>query len=259
MAWTRYVAVGDSFTEGTGDPGPEGRNRGWADRVADELGRTEPQLRYANLAVRGRKLASIIAEQVPEAVRLQPDLVTFAGGINDALRPRWDAAAMADLLESGVAALAGTGADLVIVTFGRPSNRSKVLGRVEGRLAAYRESTFEIASRHGARVVDFWDQTVFDDPRFWSADRLHLNTLGHQRVAVAVLEALGQPLAESWREPLPPAEPVSRATAIGRDVAWARDHLAPWIGRRVTGRSSGDGMAPKRPALEPLGTADEGR
>lgn len=252
MGWTRYVAVGDSFTEGTGDPGPQGRNRGWADRVAAELGGAEPQLRYANLAVRGKKLASIVAEQVPEAVGLEPDLVSFAGGINDAMRPRWDLAAMAAALESGVSALAGTGAEVVIVTFGRPSNRSKVLGTIERRLAAYREATFAVAGRYGATVVDFWDETVFDDPRFWSEDRLHLNTLGHQRVAMAVLEAMGRPGAEPWRDPLPPAQPVSRASRIGRDVSWTRQHFAPWIGRRVVGRSTGDGMAPKRPLLEPV-------
>lgn len=28
MGWQRYVALGDSFTEGIGDPGPDGRDRG---------------------------------------------------------------------------------------------------------------------------------------------------------------------------------------------------------------------------------------
>ena len=37
--WSRYVAIGDSFTEGIGDPEPNspGGNRGWADRVAEVL------------------------------------------------------------------------------------------------------------------------------------------------------------------------------------------------------------------------------
>ena len=39
-SWRRYVAIGDSFTEGIGDPEPAspGGHRGWADRVAEVLG-----------------------------------------------------------------------------------------------------------------------------------------------------------------------------------------------------------------------------
>ena len=88
----RYVAIGDSFTEGVGDPDPERPNglRGWADRVAEVLAAATPDFGYANLAVRGRKLPAILAEQVEPAVALSPDLVTIHGGGNDVLRPRVD-------------------------------------------------------------------------------------------------------------------------------------------------------------------------
>lgn len=251
MRWQRFVAVGDSFTEGIGDPRPDGRDRGWADRVAEALGGRDPGFQYANLAIRGRKLVEIVEEQVPSAVELGPDLVSLAGGVNDALRRHWDLTAMTDALASGVATLRAAGSDVVIVTYGRPSRRSRLMGTVEGRLAEYREVTYEIAARHGCRVVDFWDHHVFDDPRFWSDDRLHLNPVGHQRVSLAVLETLGQPVDE-WTAPLPPVRPPSPVARIGRDVAWAGKHLAPWLGRRVTGRSSGDGVTPKRPELQGL-------
>ncbi len=157
---------------------------------------------YANLAVRGRTVPEIVAEQVPAAVALKPDLVSFAGGINDALRRDWDLVTMAQSLQRGMAELAQTGAQIVIVTYGRPSRRSRFMAVVEGRLQQYREVTYEVAAVHGATVVDFWEETVFDDPRFWSDDRLHLNSLGHERVSMAVLDALGMP-APHWREPLP--------------------------------------------------------
>jgi lysophospholipase L1-like esterase len=251
MGWKRYVAVGDSFTEGIGDPAPGGRDRGWADRTAEVLAQDEPGLGYANLAIRGRLLDQIVNEQIPQVLDLAPDLVSLAGGVNDALRRHWDLPAMEASLAKGIAALRTTGADVVIVTYGRPSNRSKLMGRVEGRLAEYREVTFEIAGRNGCRVVDFWDHHVFDDPRFWSDDRLHLNPVGHQRVAMAVLETLGRPVGD-WQQPLPRVRPISPVTKIGRDVTWAGRHLAPWLGRRVTGRSSGDGVVPKRPDLQPI-------
>jgi lysophospholipase L1-like esterase len=48
-----FVALGDSFTEGVGDPYPDGTFRGWADRFAAQLAAASPGLRYANLAIRG--------------------------------------------------------------------------------------------------------------------------------------------------------------------------------------------------------------
>lgn len=251
MGWQRYVALGDSFTEGIGDPGPDGRDRGWADRLAHALAADDPLLRYANLAIRGRRVAQIVQEQVPKARELTPDLVSFAGGINDALRRRWDIAQLSEHLEVGIAALAATGADIVIVTYGRPSSRSRMMGPVEGRLAQYREVTYEVAGRYGCKVVDFWDHVVFDDPRFWSEDRLHLNSVGHQRVAMAVLESLGRN-AGDWTQPLPQVRPLSPVAKVGRDVTWAGKHLAPWIGRRVTRRKSGHGVTAKRPDLQPV-------
>jgi lysophospholipase L1-like esterase len=252
MNWHRYVAIGDSFTEGIGDPRPNGRDRGWADRVAEALSAHQPGFRYANLAIRGRKVHEIVAEQVPAAVALQPDLVSFAGGVNDALRRHWDLTAMAGDLESAIAALAGSGADVVIVTYGRPSNRSRLMAVVEGRLAQYREVTYAVAQRYGARVVDFWEHTVFDDPRFWSEDRLHLNPVGHERVSLAVLEALGQPIPVSWLTPLPPVRALSPVTRVGRNASWAGRHFAPWVGRRIVRRSSGHGVTPKRPECAPV-------
>lgn len=252
MGWNRYVALGDSFTEGIGDPRPHGRERGWADRVAETLAHDSADFEYANLAIRGRRLAGIVEEQVPQAVALRPDLISFAGGVNDALRRNWDLTAMAEILDNGLALLAGTGAEVVIVTYGRPSHRSRVMGAVEGRLAAYRDVTYELAGRYGCRVVDFWDYSVFDDPRFWSEDRLHLNPVGHQRVALAVLEALGRPSPQLWWQPLPAVRSTSPAQRVARDVNWAGRHLAPWIGRRITGRSSGDGVEPKRPVPAPI-------
>ena len=82
-----FVAIGDSFTEGLNDPAPGGGFRGWADLVAGALAAQRPGLfRYANLAIRGKLLGQVVAEQVPRAVELAPDLVSLAAGGNDILR-----------------------------------------------------------------------------------------------------------------------------------------------------------------------------
>jgi len=94
---------------------------------------------------------------------------------------------------------------------------------------------------------------VLHDPRAWSVDRLHLSTDGHRRIALRAAEVLGVPVAEDWREPLPPADPLDWAAQRRADLRWTREHFLPWVGRRLRGRSCGDGVPPKRPDLAPLG------
>src|ERR1700712_3009068 len=90
--WSRYVAIGDSFTEGIGDPEPQspGGHRGWADRVAEGLAEGTDDFAYANLAIRGRLLNQIADEQVDAALELKPDLISVSAGGNDIIRPGTD-------------------------------------------------------------------------------------------------------------------------------------------------------------------------
>lgn len=251
MTWHRYVAVGDSFTEGLEDRLPHGRHRGWADRLAARLADVSPDFHYANLAVRGQRLPQIVGSQVPRAVALEPDLVSIAAGVNDVLRPRFDLVRSTTLLEVGVAAARSGGADVLLVSFGNPSRRSKALGTVTERLRQYRRALLSIGERYDCLVCDLWHATVFDDSRLWAEDRLHLNTAGHERMAAAAAESLGLPV-DDWRRPLPPARARTVLESVREDAAWTARHLGPWVGRRVLGRSSGDGVLPKREALSPV-------
>ena len=114
--YTSFVALGDSFTEGLDDPGPDGMYRGWADLVATRLAAEAPGFPYANLAVRGRLLAAVVDEQVPPALEMGADLVSFAAGANDAMRRHFDAGAIAAGLDDVVARIRATGATLVMFT-----------------------------------------------------------------------------------------------------------------------------------------------
>ncbi|MFD0683115.1 SGNH/GDSL hydrolase family protein [Actinomadura fibrosa] len=253
MLWTRYVAIGDSFTEGVGDPAPGGGWRGWADRAAEALAARAAGFGYANLAVRGRLLGRIIDEQLPAALELRPDLVSVSGGGNDLLRPGTDVDELAARMDAAVAALRGTGADVVLFTGVDPAG-SPVIRRTRGRVAVFNEQLRAIAARRGAFVVDQWSMDVLRDWRAWAEDRLHMSPEGHRRVALAMLEALGVPDVGDWREPpLEPLPELSRGARLLSDTRWARAYLAPWIGRRLRGRSSGDLVTAKRPVLAPLG------
>src|ERR1700739_180908 len=98
-----FVAIGDSFTEGLNDALPGGGFRGWGDRMAGLLAGAYPGVRYAELAVRGKLLRQIVAEQVPAAAALSPGLVSIAGGGNDLLRPGSDPDTLAELFDARVA------------------------------------------------------------------------------------------------------------------------------------------------------------
>ncbi|NKQ52150.1 SGNH/GDSL hydrolase family protein [Amycolatopsis sp. K13G38] len=248
----RFVALGDSFTEGVGDDDPARPNgvRGWADRVAEQLAVREPELRYANLAIRGRLLGPVLAEQLEPALAMDPDLVTIYAGGNDLMRPKVDIDSLVAAYDAAVARLAGTGATIVLFT-GVDGVEDPVFRTMRGRTAIYNEHIRLIAARHGARLVDMWAMRQLRDRRLWSADRLHLNPRGHTEVAVAVLDALGvgHELSPAELGPRPATPPRQRRA---EDLRWAREHALPWIGRRLRGESSGDAISAKRPELAPV-------
>ena len=245
--WSRYVAIGDSFTEGIGDPEPRspGGHRGWADRVAEVLSEQTEDFAYANLAIRGRLLQQILDEQIEPAMELRPDLVTISAGGNDIIRPGTDPDDVATRLDAGVARLRTDGATVVLFN-GPDIGGTPVLGRVRGKVAIYNENLRTVAQKHDAVVADMWSLRELADPRMWAPDRLHFSPVGHHTIARMVLAALN---VDNELEPYrpEPLHPVSWRQARSEDIGWAREYLAPWILRRIRHQSSGDNVTPKRP------------
>lgn len=246
----RYVAIGDSSTEGLDDPDGLGGYRGWADRLAEHLAIAQGEVRYANLGVRGRRTAHVRAQQLEAALAMHPDLVTAFSGTNDVLARRFDPGALAADVEAIQRPLIAAGA--VVLTFTLPDLSAviPVARLVRSRIAALNEVLRSVSGATGAILLDFAQIPVTGDPRLWSEDRLHANAEGHARIAAALASALGLPGVDTgWHAPLP--EPIrsgwgSRSRA---ELAWVRAHLVPWAWRHLRGRSSGDGIGPKRPVL----------
>ncbi len=253
MSWHSYVAIGDSFTEGLDDLHPQtGVFRGWADLVAGRLATLTPGFAYANLAIRGRLFDNIVDEQVPPALRMRPDLISFAAGGNDALRRSFQPEPLFKRLDQVIGTLRASGSDVILFRFADVTKRLPGQRVILPRVLLTNETIGEIAAKHGAMLVDLWADDEFHNPALWSIDRLHMNAHGHQRVAAHVLTKLGVEPAPAWWEcpPLPPRQ--SWAARRAADVRWTRDHLLPWVKRRLTGRSSGDNLLAKRPTLTPL-------
>ncbi|MEV0896933.1 SGNH/GDSL hydrolase family protein [Actinoplanes sp. NPDC049802] len=255
MAWRSYVAMGDSFTEGMCDEYPDGTYRGWADLVAARLAvDSGPGFGYANLAIRGRLLGRVVDEQLEPALAMRPDLVSFAAGGNDILRPRADAAALIARAEPAVAALRAAGADVILFRFADIAPHIPGGQRmIAPRAAAFNDGVRDLASRHGAYLIDLFADETFHRREMWADDRLHLSAAGHRRVAGHVLTALGVGVEEEWMLIPPVPQPTPWLLARGADWRWARDHLAPWLGRHLCGQSTGDLITAKRPMLAPIG------
>lgn len=248
--YSSLVAVGDSFTEGMSDLLPDGSYRGWADLLAGRMAAVTPGFRYANLAVRGKLIQQIVDEQVDVAAAMQADVITLVGGLNDTLRPKCDMVRVRDLLTEAVERLAPSCKQLVLMR--SPGRQGPVLERFRPRMEELFTVVDELAARHGAVVVDLYGAPSLSDPRLWDVDRLHLSAEGHRRVAEAVWQTLGyDPEDTEWRTPVPATVPPRWVARRIADARFARQHLLPWIGRRLTGRSSGDGLPPKRPDLLP--------
>ncbi|MGW6398449.1 SGNH/GDSL hydrolase family protein [Streptomyces sp. NPDC055134] len=248
-----YAAVGDSFTEGVGDPGPDGAFVGWADRLAVLLDDRTPEhsFRYANLAVRGKLLDQIVEDQLPRAVELAPDLVTFAAGGNDIIRPGTDPDDVAERFEKAVARLTSA-VGTVMVTTGFDTRDVPVLKHLRGKIATYNGHVRAVADRYGCPVLDLWSLKTVQDRRAWDDDRLHLSPEGHTRVALRAGQALGVEVPADPDQPWPAQPPRGTLEVRRDDIHWAREFLVPWIGRRLRGESSGDHVAAKRPDLLPL-------
>jgi lysophospholipase L1-like esterase len=253
--WRSLVAVGDSFTEGLDDPYPAGDGyRGWADLVAGHLSQAvhPDDFRYANLAVRGRLFGNVVDEQVPLALAMKPDLVSFAAGGNDALRRSFDPEALTARFDRTIERLRATGADVLVFRFVDISRRLPGAKVIRPRIDTLNRAVEETGRRHGARLVDLWQDEDLYNPRLWSVDRLHLSSAGHCRVAGHVLSALGVTPRAEWMASPPPPEALSWMSRKVADARWAKQHLAPWVRRRLAGRSSGDAVTAKRPELSPL-------
>jgi lysophospholipase L1-like esterase len=254
MRYERFVAVGDSCTEGIDDPHPDGTQyRGWADLVATRLAEDEPGFRYANLGVRGRRLDQIITEQIPSVAELKPDLVALFGGGNDVMSRGFDARTLRSRVDGAVRALTALAPAVAVFTISDISRRMPLALGMRRRLEVLNESIHDAADRYGAMAIDLWHDEAATDLRYFGADRLHLGEHGHRRLAAHLLGRLEVPFDRSWLEPLPGAP---GSPGLWANAAWLRNEVLPVafsrFRNRLVGRSPGDGRLPKRPELLPV-------
>lgn len=255
--FARYVALGDSSTEGIDDPDGAGGYLGWSQRLAARIDATqgggEPLL-YANFSARGLTTAEVRTLQLDAALALRPDLATVFCGTNDVTGLRFDAAAVSADIEHMQRALVAGGATVLSFTLPDLTPLMPLARLIAPRIAALNRALAEASRRSGAILVDFAALPVATDRRLWSEDRIHANSLGHVRIAGALAQALDLPGSDdAWALPLPDTEPPrTRLEVAAAEARWVRRHLLPWLWQGFFVGSSASARPPKRPVLAPL-------
>lgn len=266
----RFVAIGDSATEGLEDPDPRGGYRGWADRLAMILSQAaadvdaangvagEP-VRYANLGIRGHVSGEVRTLQFDRAMALRPDLLTITAGVNDCLALGTDFEAITENLTAMLSEASGAGITVMMFTLPDPVAINPLAGLLlRDRILRVNEIQRIECQRYGALLLDLERFPVASDPRLWFDDRLHGNALGHEKVARGMAWLLGLPGHDDWADPLPEhAEARQLRERVVGDFEWARRHLGPWLVKGIRGIRQGEGVTAKRPDLTPVEVVDQ--
>lgn len=253
IGYSRYVALGDSQTEGLWDGDDETGLAGFADRLAVMLDKVRPGLQYANLAIRGRQIHDVLDDQLPRALEMRADLITVCIGMNDMTRPGPGFDRALEQLDAVYVRLAASGATVVTTTF---PDLAKILpiGRVLAkRVVAINSQIRAAAAQHGFRLVDLFVAPSMTQPDVWSIDRVHGSQKGHMLFAAAAAEALGLPgSSHDWALADPGAALPSFRSRMYSQVLWTQNMLMPYLWTHLRGKSVGSGRDPRRPALEAL-------
>jgi lysophospholipase L1-like esterase len=251
--YQRYVAIGDSSTEGLDDDDGNGGFRGWADRLAEHVDLAYPGLHYANLAVRGLSAGEIAASQLAPALAMRPDLSTVVAGMNDLLRRNYDAARVAGEVGAMIRALRDLGTTVVTFTIPDVSSRMRMGRTLSARTDALNVELRKIAAATGALLLDLASYELAYDPRMWARDRIHGNPEGHARIGAELAHLVGLPghPPGSLSATLPPLPPRSLRD-LTEDARWIASYVLPWAIRRLRNRTTGHGRTAKRPQLGPV-------
>ncbi|KUN76777.1 SGNH/GDSL hydrolase family protein [Streptomyces griseoruber] len=251
MRRVRFVALGDSLTEGVGDPAGDGW-RGWAALLAaglteesagsaGSMGSAAPtesvgSVEFTNLAVSGAQTRDVLERQLPAGLALRPDLVSVVVGVNDTLRCTFDIHAVAARLDTVYAAFAEQGAVLLTACLPDPGAMLGLPGALARPLArrqrAVNTVVHALSERYGAVHLHAAEGPWLTDRAMRSADRLHPGERGHRQLAVRFHALLAE--AGLATGPTPSPEPECPAPTTSASLWWLATAGTGWVARRCT-------------------------
>ncbi len=181
--WKKVVALGDSFTEGVGEPVDGVELRSSTDHMATAMRHSRPDLSYTNLAKRGLVVSEVREQQLGAALALEPDFVSVIAGANDALKGQWQAGRYEYEMRTMLEAFRGVGSTVFMASWPNWTKRLTLPEERSTRLRTQLEEgnaiTARLADEFDAIFLDVWDTPIGNEPTYWSVDQIHPNARGY--------------------------------------------------------------------------------
>ena len=190
----RYVALGDSLSEGFSDWSQADRSIGFAYLLAGQLRAKSPELDFVNLGSGGARTADVLRSQLPRAITAAPDFVTLVVGANDVPGTpieqfRRDYSELVRRLRTGIACLIAI-ANLPDFAHLLPAPYATYRTMLHERVHTFNRIIADAAAAHGALLVDLHSSREVEDPRNVSRDGFHPSARGYRAMAHVFVETL---------------------------------------------------------------------
>ena len=224
-----FVVLGDSAAYGTGDEIKAGQFRGWAGFLADAF---QEGCDYFNFSRPGAKSSEVLTNQLPKALRQNPDICAVIVGGNDLLRNNFDPVLLYNNLRSCCQQLLAMGSEIIMVELHDPNQLLKlpklmrqVLGRrVNAVNAVYRKVAleFEIVTVKTRAINNVHDR------KNWHIDRMHPGPQGHFMLARNIADQLRK---RGWAISMPYQLTITHRSRSEK-ITWLLRNGTPWFFKR---------------------------
>jgi lysophospholipase L1-like esterase len=232
----RFAVLGDSLSEGVGDPLPGGGWRGWTALLAEGLTARPQDTVRVNAAWSGARTGDVAGAQLAAALRLDPHLASVVVGGNDTLRGGFEIRHVAADLHRTIGTLRAAGAEVLTACLPDPGTVLDLpwpLARpLERRMRALNDTVHALSAHHGTLHAHIADHPLRTTPGALSADRLHPSEIGHRMLARDFHELLAAAGLATGPAPRtrPDGAPPGRASAAW----WMATRGTRWVAERCT-------------------------
>ena len=229
----RFVGLGDSLTQGVGDPRPgragfAGKLDGWVSYFASAVRASGRPVEVRNVAVAGARIEHVIGDQLQQALSEPADEMSCIIGINDLWDPNLDLDQFATQFDKLFRDLAERSPIVITASihdvFAPFPVRAPLRERLNLNVATMNEIIAGAVADHGLVLVDLAGRPDMFTSAVRALDRLHPNRYGHQLIAAEVVRELHARGHLLTVEP-PVAIPVRRGAADLAHVAWVSGYV----------------------------------
>jgi lysophospholipase L1-like esterase len=235
----RFLGLGDSLTQGVGDPQPgragfAGELDGWVSHFTNAVRESGQTVAVCNLAVAGARIEHVIAEQLPLAVANPADIASCFIGVNDLWDANVDCAEFGERFHRVFRELSAVSPVLITATihdvFAPFPVKPPLRQKLSSNTALMNDAIRSAVNEYGLILIDFAGRPELFTPAVRAIDRLHPNRYGHQLIAAEVVTQMHDRGHLLGVTP-PEAHPIGRGSHDLAHIAWVAGYVKHNWGR----------------------------